>query len=279
MRLELDQIDYRYPASPTTVRRTGIEGVSLTVESGEIVALLGPNGAGKSTLLSLAAGLFTPQRGEVRVDGRPILSLSRREMARTIARVAQQSEIRFPMTALEYVLTGRFAYGNSLGFDSPEDVAIAQEALRQTQALSFVDRSVMELSMGERQRVTLARALAQTPRFLLLDEPTANADLAHQISLLSCVRQTVRELDLGALLVTHDLNLAIEFADRVLLLKDGCLVASGPPREVMTEEGLSDLFALPLRIDAHPVSGHPRIFWSGVRGNVEACRPEWPLAH
>ena len=276
MRLELDQIHYHYPA-PTATGQAGIEGVSLTVESGEIVALLGPNGAGKSTLLSLAAGLLVPQQGEVRIDGCPILSLSRRELAQRVARVAQQNEIRFPMTALEYVLTGRFPYAMTFGFDSPEDVAIAQDALRQTDALAFADRPVMELSMGERQRVTLARALAQKPRFLLLDEPTANADLAHQISLLNWVRQTVRELDLGALLVTHDLNLAAEFADRVLLLKEGRMIADGPPRKVMTARDLSDLFALPLVIDAHPVSGHPRIFWSGVRGNEGVGSPDGPL--
>jgi iron complex transport system ATP-binding protein len=260
MELELDHLHYQY--KPSTGRKV-IEGVSLTVRGGEIVAILGPNGAGKSTLLSIAAGVLVPQGGEVRVDGRPICSFSRREMARTIARVTQQSEIRFPMTVLEYVLTGRFPYATALGFDSPEDVALAQEALRQTDALPFADRSVMELSMGERQRVTLARALAQRPQFLLLDEPTANADLAHQISLLSCVRRTVRQLCLGALLVTHDLNLAAEFADRVLLLKEGCLIASGPPKDVMTEQGLSELFALPLMVNPHPISGDLRIFWSG----------------
>ena len=179
--------------------------------------------------------------------------------------VAQQGEVRFPLTAIEYVLTGRFAHTAAIGFDSPQDVEIAMQALRDTDAEQFAHRRFNQLSSGERQRVVLARALAQQPRLLLLDEPTANADIAHQVSLLGLVRELTREKKLGALVVTHEINLAAEFADRVALIKNGCLVACGFPREVMTDESLSALFETPLLVDRHPQSGNPRVSWARAK--------------
>jgi iron complex transport system ATP-binding protein len=236
-----------------------LKGVSLVVSAGEIVALLGPNGAGKSTLLNLAHGTLRPQRGEVLFEGQAVAARARREVARRMALVAQSSEVRFPLTALEYVLTGRFAHVKALGFDAPQDVAIALTALREVDAAQFAERRFNELSSGERQRVVLARALAQQPRLLLLDEPTANADLAHQLSLLGFVRRLTRERQMGALLVTHEINLAAEFADRVALLHNGALLACGAPREVLTAELLSRLLGLSLLVDTHPHSGNPRV--------------------
>ena len=261
--LELRQLRFQYhrPAIRAPHDRTVIDGISLTLGAGELIALLGPNGSGKSTLLQLAACTLQPQSGEVLVDQRPITRLTRREIARAIALVAPSREIRFPLTALEFVLTGRYAHVPAVGFDSRHDLDIAREALRETDALQFASRRINELSAGERQRVTLARALAQQPRWLLLDEPTANADLAHQISMLRLVRDMAHRRQIGALIVTHDLNLAAEFADRVLLLKEGRLIASGPPAEVMTIPLLSDIFNLPLSIGHHPHSGRPRLFW------------------
>ncbi len=246
--------------------RAVLSGVSLEVRAGEIVALLGPNGTGKSTLLGVAYGALQPSAGEVLFDGQPINKFSRRELAARIAVVAQSGEVRFPLTALEYVLTGRFAYSNSIGFDSPEDVELAMQALRDTDAAQFANRLFNELSSGERQRVVLARALAQQPRLLLLDEPTANADISHQVSLLSLVRGLTREREhsgaLGALVVTHEINLAADFADRVALLKEGKLLACGAPTEVMTGQSLGELFGTSLVVDAHPISGKPRVSWT-----------------
>lgn len=253
--LELRDIHFRY-------QREVLSGITLAVRAGEIVALLGPNGAGKSTLLAVAHGALRPQRGAVLFDGQPIASLTRRDVARRMALVAQAGEVRFPLTALEYVLTGRFAHTSALGFDAPRDVEIALQALRDTDARQFAARRFNELSSGERQRVVLARALAQEPQLLLLDEPTANADIAHQFSLLSLVRQLTRARQLGALIVTHEINLAAEFADRVALLKQGRLLACGAPRAVMTAELLGDLFATPLLVDEHPQSGRPRVAWA-----------------
>ncbi len=242
--------------------RAVLRGITLEVRAGEIIALLGPNGAGKSTLLGAAYGALKLQHGEALFDGQPVKSFPRRELARRIAVVAQSGDIRFPLTALEYVLTGRFAHSGALGFDSPRDVEIAMQALADTDAAQFAERLFNELSSGERQRVVLARALAQQARLLLLDEPTANADIAHQVSLLGLVRRLTHERRLGALVVTHEINLAAEFADRVALLKGGKLLACGVPSEVMTESLLGKLFDTALLVDEHPHSGQPRVSWT-----------------
>lgn len=252
--LELRDVHFSY-AHPV------LAGVTLDVCAGELVALLGPNGAGKSTLLNLAHGLLQPQRGEVWLNGQPLAGLTRRELARQIGLVAQQGELHFPLTALEFTLAGRFAHAQGFGFDAARDVESAWAALHATDAAQFAERHFNELSSGEKQRVVLARALAQEPRLLLLDEPTANADLAHQVSLLELVRQLTRERQLAALLVTHEINLAAEFADRVAILKEGRLLACGSPREVITEPTLSAAFGAPLLVGVHPQSQAPHIFW------------------
>lgn len=242
--------------------RPVLEGVSLAVRAGEIVALLGTNGAGKSTLLQLGCGVLKPQSGTVQFDHQLLSDLSRREAARRIALVAHASDIHFPLTALEYVLAGRFAHAHSLGFDTAEDLAIATQSLRDTDAAQFIERRFNQLSSGERQRVVLARALAQQPQVLLLDEPTANADLAHQVALLELIQSLTRSRNLAALVITHEINLASEFADRVALLHQGRLLACGEPASVLTESYLAKVFATPLLVDRHPHSGNPRVSWS-----------------
>jgi iron complex transport system ATP-binding protein len=239
-----------------------LSGVTLEVSSGEIVALLGPNGTGKSTLIGVAHGALQASAGEVLFDAKPITEFSRRDLAHRIAVVSQASEVRFPLTALEYVLTGRFAHASAIGFDSPRDLEAAMKALADTDAAQFASRYFNELSSGERQRVVLARALAQQAKLLLLDEPTANADIAHQVSLLHLIRALTRQRGLGALVVTHEINLAADFADRVALLKDGKLLACGQPVEVMTGQLLGELFGTSLIVDTHPVSGNPRVSWT-----------------
>ena len=256
--LQLLDIHFSYPNRRP---RQTISGITLDVQAGEMIALLGPNGSGKSTLLSIAIGALKPDGGEVLFDGEPVAGFSRREIAQRMAMVAEQGAIRFPMTALEYVLTGRYAYATGLGFDSTADVEIAMQSLDAADAAQFAHRKFNQLSSGERQRVALARSLAQQPRLLLLDEPTANADIAHQLSLLELVRGLTRERGLGAIIVTHEINLAAEFADRIALIKDGRLIACGATREVMTDETLSGLFDIPLIVDRHPLSGSPVVWW------------------
>ncbi len=229
--------------------------INLEIKSGEVVALLGQNGAGKSTLLNLAAGKLPPNSGAVLWQGKNISEFSRRAIAQQIALVAQAEELQFSLTALEYVLAGRFAQTAGIGFDSPSDIEIALQTLVATDASQFASRSFNQLSSGEKQRVVLARSLTQQPQILLLDEPTANLDLAHQFPLLELVRQLAHQHQLGILFVTHEINLAAEFADRVALLKHGKIIALGNSDEVMTAELLSDLFETKLSVNHHPTTG------------------------
>ncbi|PYS24052.1 MAG: hypothetical protein DMF72_07010 [Acidobacteria bacterium] len=239
--------------------REAIGGVSLTATPKDVVAIIGPNGAGKSTLLRALNGSVALSAGEVLLDERSIKSYSRRAVARRIAVVAQEAELRFPVTVMEFVLGGRFAWSNAWGWETERDIEIVQKTLRETELDGFADRLMNELSGGERQRAVLARALATEAKFLLLDEPTANLDLAHQAMMLRLVRGRCDRADTAAVVVTHDVNLAAEFATRVMLLKDGHTIAVGLPEEVLTVDLLKKVFDLQVLVDAHPVSGAPRI--------------------
>jgi len=247
--------------------REAVATVSLRADPGEIIAIIGPNGAGKSTLLRTLNASLRATHGEILLDGQPLESLARRAIARRIAVVAQEADLRFPVTVMEFVLGGRYAWSSAWGWESQRDVEIARGILRETELESFEARLMNELSGGERQRAVLARALATEAKVLLLDEPTANLDLAHQATMLRLVRRRCDHCESAAVVVTHDVNLAAEFADRVLLLKNGREVASGAPREVLTPELLRTVFNLEVLVDAHPVTGAPRITpVHGVRG-------------
>lgn len=239
--------------------RRAVNAVSLRVEPGEVISIIGPNGAGKSTLLRSLNGSVPVNSGAVLLDERPITSYSRRAVARKIAVVAQEAELRFPVTVMEFVLGGRFAWSNAWSWENLRDLEIVNEVLRQTELEGFAHRLMNEMSGGERQRAVLARALATEAKCFLLDEPTANLDLAHQAAMLRLVRNRCDHGDASAVVVTHDLNLAAEFADRVMLLKDGRALAMGPPHQVLTPDLLREVFALQILVDAHPVSGAPRI--------------------
>jgi iron complex transport system ATP-binding protein len=250
--LEVSDIRFSY-AGPV------LKGLTLAVRDGELLALLGPNGAGKSTLVKLIVGILRPASGQLLLDGRDLRAMSRREAARLIGYVAQESVVMFPLTAMEYVLQGRFAQGRLIGFESDEDLCEAQRVMELTETADFAGRLVQELSGGERQRVMLARALVARPRLLVLDEPVANLDIAHQVKMLELVKRLIDDGGMSAIVVTHELNLAAEFATSVLLMKSGEVTAHGPPREVMTESHLREVFNAPLAVDANPASGAPRI--------------------
>jgi iron complex transport system ATP-binding protein len=250
--LEVSDIRFSY-AGPV------LKGLTFALREGELLALLGPNGAGKSTLVKLIVGILRPAGGRLLLEGRDLPAMSRREAARLIGYVAQESSLMFPLTALEYVLQGRFAQGRLIGFESDEDLREARRVMELTETTEFAARRVQELSGGERQRVMLARALVASPRLLVLDEPVANLDIEHQVKMLELVRQLTDGGKMSALVITHELNLAAEFATDVLLLKAGEIAAHGPPADVMTEANLSEVFHAPLTVDANPASGAPRI--------------------
>jgi iron complex transport system ATP-binding protein len=239
--------------------RAAVADVSLLPKPGEVIAIIGPNGAGKSTFLRALNGSLPISSGEVLLDGKPLSTFARRAVARHIAVVAQESDLRFPVTVMEFVLGGRHAWTTAWGWETERDVDIARKVLRETELEDFAARLMNELSGGERQRAVLARALATEASVLLLDEPTANLDLAHQATMLRLVRARCDNGSASAVVVTHDVNLAAEFADRVLLMKDGRMIASGPPGEVLTADLLRKVFDLEVLVDAHPISGAPRI--------------------
>ena len=241
--------------------RIAVADVSVTLKAGEIMSIIGPNGSGKSTLLRTLNGQLRPSAGSIMLDGRPLHQLNRRAISRRIAVVAQEAELRFPVTVLEFVLGGRFAWANNSGWgwETERDLHVAHEVLQETELAELSGRLMNELSGGERQRALMARALATEAPILLLDEPTANLDLSHQATLLALVRNRCDRHQAAALVVTHDLNLAAQFADHILLMKHGKTVHAGSPGEVLKPQILEEVFEVRVLVDAHPVTGGPRV--------------------
>jgi iron complex transport system ATP-binding protein len=250
--LEVSDIRFSY-------EKPVLNGLSFKVGDGELLAVLGPNGSGKSTLIKIMVGILAPDSGVVSIDGHDLSSMSRRESAQLVGYVAQDSSVRFPLTAMELVLQGRFAQSRLIGFESERDVREAEWAMEVTETIAFAGRSLDELSGGERQRVMLARALAVRPRLLVLDEPVANLDISHQVKMLDLVRRLTIETGLAAIVVTHEVNLAADFATSALLLKAGEMMAFGAPKEVMSERWLREVFETNLMVDINPASGAPRV--------------------
>jgi len=239
--------------------RRVLQDVSLSVQSGEIVALIGPNGAGKSTLIRAASGVIPIQSGQVHTNGDDFHALAPMQRAKYLAVVPQAVSLPPAFTVWETVLMGRTPYLGFLGQPSPADEEIARKALKRVNALDLADRRVGELSGGEQQRVLLARALCQSTPIMLLDEPTAHLDLQYQVSLLELVAKLAHHDQLAVLIALHDLNLAARYADRVALLVGGKIKASGTPREVLTPELISEAYCLPVQVVKHPFMDVPLV--------------------
>jgi iron complex transport system ATP-binding protein len=233
-----------------TVRLDGsliVDAVDLDVAEGEWVTVIGPNGAGKSTALRAIGGLL-PFEGAIALNGTPVGRLHRRERAKTIAVVAQSPVVPPAMRVFDYVLLGRTPYVPPLGRESAADLAAAEEVLAALDLSRFAGRRLDTLSGGERQRVFLARALAQGARILLLDEPTSALDIGHQQEVLELVDRLRAERGLTVLATMHDLSTAGEYADRMVLLAAGRVVAAGPPRSVLTEAILAEHYRVKVRV-------------------------------
>ena len=234
-------------------------GLDLEVAEGEIGAVLGPNGTGKTTLLRLASGALGPDRGRVEIFGRNAGAIAARERSRSVAVVPQESRPAFAFTALEVVRMGRAPHLGLLGIETARDEAVVREAMERTAVAPLATRPFLELSGGERQRVILARALAQEPRLLLLDEPTAFLDLKHRLAAYGLLVRLNRDCGITIVLASHDLDLAARFADRIVLLHGGAVVADGPPGDVLTREKLRLAYEVEAEIGRDPATGRPLV--------------------
>lgn len=251
--IEVRSVSFRYHEAWV------LQEISFRVEKGEFVGVIGPNGSGKTTLLKLLYRLLAPQRGEILFELVPMKKMDRRDIAKRIAVVAQETQLLFPFSVLETVLMGRSPYLGRLLFENERDLEIARKAMEWTKILPFSERPIEELSGGERKRVFIARALAQEPEVILLDEPTANLDIQHQVDFLNLILTLNRDRGLTIIMASHDMNIASEFCDRLILLQGGRIYQTGTPEEVVTKENIESVYGCEVWIDQHPVSGMPRI--------------------
>lgn len=244
--------------------RPVLRGIRFVARSGELICLLGRNGSGKTTLLRCILGLVRPWRGAIRVQGRLLNSYSGRSLACRVAYVPQATTPAFAFTSLEVVLMGRLPHMGPLGLPSASDVAVAREAMRMTHTVAFADRPFSSLSGGEAQCVMIARALAQQPDLMLLDEPTSHLDLANQLHIYDMLRRVAHQWPMTVLCISHDVNLAARFADRLLLLRQGRILADGPPTEALQISVLEHTFDVRVQLIPGP-SGTPLVWAGAVR--------------
>ena len=251
--IRTDSLTFTYKDNPV------LDGVSLSIEKGEMVGILGPNGSGKTTLLKIFSAVLMGQ-GEVKLNGRNIETYGKRELSRLFAMVPQESHILFPYTVAEIVLMGRASYHSPLALEGRKDLEVARASMELTDSLPFSDRYLHELSGGEKQRVIIARALAQEPEILLLDEPSAFLDLKHQVQVFELMRRLNRERSLTIVAALHDLNLAAIFFPRLVMLRDGRIYRDGSPKEVLTEGTIEEIYGIRVRVEPDPSGDKPQLF-------------------
>lgn len=239
-----------------------LQGVDLALRTGEMISLLGPNGSGKSTLLRVLAGLLPARLGKVQLLGRDLRAYAPRERARMVGLVPQYATIPFAFSVYDVVAMGRHPYVGLLGAPGAHDREAVGLALDMADIAHLRERLVTELSGGEFQRVLIARALAQEPRLLLLDEPTAHLDLNHQVEIAALMRRLNCEQGLTVLWVSHDMNLSSEYCDRLVMLKEGRVIADGPPDETVTTPQLREVYGMDFAVAPSPVSGRPQVVLS-----------------
>lgn len=254
MRMAFEGVTVRYPGAG----REALDRVSFTVPQGQLYAVLGPNGSGKSTLTRALLGAVPIQGGQISIGDRSLASWDRRELARTVGAVPQSEPMPFPMTSRELVSMGRYAHLGPLQGEGQRDREAIRDALERCDAVELADRAVQTLSGGELQRVRIARALAQQPHTLVLDEPTASLDIRHEMAILELLRGSA-ECGITVLLVTHHLDLAARYADRILLLDRGRVAAEGTPEEVLTPGTVERVYRWPVAVERDELTGSPRV--------------------
>ncbi|HXJ46801.1 MAG TPA: ABC transporter ATP-binding protein [Candidatus Dormibacteraeota bacterium] len=258
VRLSVEQVSYAYSPNPSQAPIFTLEATSFQVKPGEIVGVLGPNASGKSTVLRLIAGALQPLSGRILLNGAETHLMEPRARAQKIAMVQQESQLLFPAKVWEFVLQGRHPHGKSLRFENDDDVVIATNALRQVGADHLTDRWMDEISGGEKQRVILARALAQQPVLLLLDEPTLHLDIGAQVDFLHTLKKLTAVNRYAVVIVTHELNLAGEYADQVALMQKGKCLRVGTPASVYQRDLLEQVFQTRLMVEQR-VNGRPKV--------------------
>jgi iron complex transport system ATP-binding protein len=252
-----DDLSFRFPAQPPD--SWILREMNFSLNKGEVLGVMGPNGSGKTTLIRLLAGLLKPTLGTVSIFGKPAAELKARERARLVATVSQDSAAPFSFSCFEVVLMGRSPHQRGFGFDTPDDIQAAEEAMRLTNTLYLRDRPVSRISGGEKQRVLIARGLAQSPKLFLLDEPTTYLDLKYQRECFQLLCSLNKERGLTVIIISHEINLQAAYCHRMLLLKDGRIYAIGPPRECLTRENIEAVYDCEVVVDENPLSKTPRV--------------------
>ncbi len=258
----LEDVTFSYSRGKRAESEAVLKGLSCLILSGRVLGILGPNGSGKSTLLKLLARVYQSQKGTIEILGESLSGLSQLNVAKRVALVPQETLQVFPFTIAEMVLMGRSPHHQGWGgwhWEDSQDWAVAQNAMEELDVAHLGNRLVTEVSGGERQRAVIARALVQEPQILLLDEPTAFLDLHHQLDIARIIKRLNRERGLTVILVSHDLNLASQYCDQVLLLNHGRLAAMGSPQTVIKPEVLERVYGCSVLVDRHPQSGLPRV--------------------
>ena len=240
-------------------RRTVLRNISFAVEKGDFFIIIGPNGSGKTTLMKLLAGILRSQSGEIEILGRSSRRYTPKALAKTVAFVPQRLPVEIPYTVEEAVLLGRAPYQGALGIEREIDLEIARQAMQFTGVDHLAGAALDRLSGGEQQRVFIARAICQEPEIMLLDEPTASLDLAHQVRVMDLMEKLVAQKAITVIMVSHDVNLAAMYGDQVLLLKDGEIVCIGPPADVLSFRKLEETYGCRLLVDESPLGRFPRI--------------------
>lgn len=253
--LRADEVTFRYHADTPVV----VDGVTIEVRRTDLVGVLGPNGSGKTTLLRLLSGTRQPQAGHVTLDGKPIGRMSRRDIARRIAVVPQETALAFEYSVLEMVLMGRHPHLGLFEVEGPDDYALAREALAATGTAHLEGRAFHTLSGGEKQRVVIAAGLAQASDALLLDEPTASLDLGYQLDIATLLTTLNRERGVTMVISTHDLNLAASICRTLVLMREGRVIASGPTDEVLTPDHVRLLYDVEAAVRVHPDTGRTTV--------------------
>jgi len=251
MLLQAADLAFAYPGAARV-----LDGISLSAARGSIVGLIGPNGSGKTTLIRLLSGTLRPTAGAVVIDGMPLGTLSRRDLARRVAVVPQDTHVTFDFSAIEIVLMGRYAHLGMFALEGPDDFAIARQALAATGTAALESRQFATLSGGEKQRVVIASALAQSSEILLLDEPTTALDIGFQFEIASLLVSLNRSQGTTMVVSTHDLNLAAMLCSELVLMKAGRVVAHGQTRSVLTSENIRRLYGVDADVTFHPRAGH-----------------------